>query len=79
MAKKMLKCKKDMFLTNDPNYRAFTEGKLYRPYTYTLRDGWDIRKVLCVKNDHDERHIIKDRVKIPDDSFFHEIFEEVTI
>ncbi|MGV7000363.1 hypothetical protein ACWA2C_16880 [Priestia megaterium] len=79
MPKKMLKCKKNVHLTNDASYQAFTKDKLYRPYKYNLEDGYDVRQVLCVKNDKNERHIIQDKEKYPNHEFYNEVFEEVLV
>jgi hypothetical protein len=71
-----IKCIKDVVMANgkQEGQSAFTEGQIYRSYRYLLKDGYDIRKVLCAKNNFGQRHTIKDQIS---DEFYNAHFEEV--
>lgn len=55
----LIECIQDVIMVD--GIKAFTEGKVYRTYPYTYREGWDtVKKVICAKNDQNERHILSE-------------------
>jgi hypothetical protein len=77
MARTMLECIEDVIMKDGT--KAFTKGKLYRPYRYNIRDLWEITPVLCAKNDQKERHIIKYLRSDKLDPFYYKHFKEVKV
>jgi hypothetical protein len=73
----MLECIEDVIMKDGT--KAFTKGKLYRPYKYWLKDLYEIKPVLCAKNDFKNRHIIKEFKDDGLDPFFHKHFKEVKV
>ena len=68
-----LLCKKTVVV--DTGVQCFTEGKVYHTYKYSYIEGWDrMVSAICVKNDHNERHIIINLTD-GDTEFFNEVFE----
>ena len=69
----VIKCIKDVIMQDGE--KTFTKDYCYTAYPYLMEEGWDVKKVICAKNDQGSRYIIKD----DSDSFFNKYFEVIEI
>ncbi|MFL1672635.1 hypothetical protein [Paenibacillus dendritiformis] len=71
----IVECTENVYVKNAfDGEPAFVKGKRYRTYSYNLRNGYDIKEVLCAKNEFNVRHIIQ---KEENDGFYGRHFVEV--
>jgi hypothetical protein len=73
---KMVLCIEDVFMREDST-KAFTKGNIYKCYRTKLKHMYDYKRVVCAKNDMNQRHVIKELDSDRLDEFYNTSFKEV--